>query len=430
MRLHLPLITFTSLSFLGSAVAMPAMDTRVPVPVARLVANTAKYIKKHPKDAQGYYTMARVHSIAFAQSFLQPAPVVRIVRGAQATQEHIVGSPERSIKAMPTGETPNYSGKTLPDIGIYGDDYRNDTNAKPSSTDLYHLREGVRFYARATALAPQDEDYWLGYAWMIEQYAPYAARMGAVWTQSRSPKQRATSLDWSNKAIEIYRRIYNQELAKYKFDYHNGVLIETGEGILRLQAALPRPLTSPEAKEKQRIQDTLVRVNRIPMPISPIIVPLGKRCALPDLLTQNSRVRFDLSGDGLGRDWPWVDKETGILVWDPEREGRITSGRQLFGSVTWWVFWRNGYEALAALDNDANGKLTGSELEGIAIWRDANGNGVCEPGEVKPLSAWGIVALSTKATQQIQGMPANLQGATTSSGVVLPTYDWMPCSLN
>jgi hypothetical protein len=60
----------------------------------------------------------------------------------------------------------------------------------------------------------------------------------------------------------------------------------------------------------------------------------------------------------------------------------IESGRQLFGSVTWWMFWRDGYQAPAALDDDGNGWLEGNELAGIAIWRDLNGNGVCDPSEI------------------------------------------------
>jgi hypothetical protein len=36
------------------------------VPVDRLISNTAKYLKAHPKDSEGYYLLARLHSLAFA----------------------------------------------------------------------------------------------------------------------------------------------------------------------------------------------------------------------------------------------------------------------------------------------------------------------------------------------------------------------------
>ena len=36
------------------------------VPFDRLIANTEAFIKDHPNDPQGYYTLARMHYFAFA----------------------------------------------------------------------------------------------------------------------------------------------------------------------------------------------------------------------------------------------------------------------------------------------------------------------------------------------------------------------------
>src|SRR5246127_2214658 len=41
-------------------------DSLVSVPVSRLIRNTTRYIKAHPKDSQGYYLLGRLHSFAFA----------------------------------------------------------------------------------------------------------------------------------------------------------------------------------------------------------------------------------------------------------------------------------------------------------------------------------------------------------------------------
>jgi hypothetical protein len=68
----------------------------------------------------------------------------------------------------------------------------------------------------------------------------------------------------------------------------------------------------------------------------------------------------------------------------------------MFGNVTFWLFWETGYDALTSLDDNGDGVLTGDDLKGLAIWHDANGNGICDPGEVKPLSEYGIVALSCR----------------------------------
>jgi hypothetical protein len=108
-----------------------------------------------------------------------------------------------------------------------------------------------------------------------------------------------------------------------------------------------------------------------------------------------ARVSFDLDGFG-ARTWNWVTADAAWLVFDPRGTGRITSGLQLFGNVTFWLFWNSGYDALRALDDDGNGVLRGDELIGLAVWRDTNVDGVSQPGEVHSLAALGIVEVSTK----------------------------------
>ena len=74
----------------------------------------------------------------------------------------------------------------------------------------------------------------------------------------------------------------------------------------------------------------------------------------------------------------------------------ITSALQWFGNVTFWLFWSNGYEPMRALDDNADGELSGAELRHLAIWHDRNRDGVSDAGEVRPLAAHGIVALSCR----------------------------------
>ena len=103
----------------------------------------------------------------------------------------------------------------------------------------------------------------------------------------------------------------------------------------------------------------------------------------------------------------------------------MPSGRVLFGSVTWWIFWNNGYEALKSLDNDNDGWLQEDELQGLALWQDTNSNGVSDPGEVVPIEVAGIEGIAVTATGEVDGMPANPQGLRLTGGKQLPTYDWI-----
>jgi hypothetical protein len=85
--------------------------------------------------------------------------------------------------------------------------------------------------------------------------------------------------------------------------------------------------------------------------------------------------------------------------------------------------WRNGYVALSALDDNNDGKISGTELKGLALWRDANGNGVSDPGEVKPVTEWQIVALTYRNKRHGKDWVAP-RGVTFADGETQPTYDW------
>jgi hypothetical protein len=270
---------------------------------------------------------------------------------------------------------------------------------------------------------------WLGLGWMLEQGESYANEITAPFL----PRPRTASADqWRAQALAAYRQAYNISLQE---DPNHGVGLspyppvaaEAGEGIIRILTR--HRLTIPQSLEVARVRLTLKRIEREPQAVTPIIFPGNGSAPLHTLLAPDKMVAFDLAGDGRSEQWPWVRPNTGILVWDPERTGRITSGRQLFGSVTWWMFWRDGYEALAALDDDGDGWLEGKELEGLAIWCDRNGNGIADPGEVVPLSQLGITRVAVRPGGRSEGALFNAQGIQRRDGTYLPTYDWIPTSV-
>jgi hypothetical protein len=97
----------------------------------------------------------------------------------------------------------------------------------------------------------------------------------------------------------------------------------------------------------------------------------------------------------------------------------------MFGNVTFWIFWPDGYEALSALDDNGDGLLSGLELRGLAIWKDRNCNGVSDPGEVVPVEALGIQSISCHSQTDANGMRWNSQGVTYTNGPSRATYDWI-----
>ena len=158
--------------------------------------------------------------------------------------------------------------------------------------------------------------------------------------------------------------------------------------------------------------------------VSPIIFSLTPVDGIAGLLAPASRVDFNLPGYGPPLHWSWIQPETGLLVWDPERRGEIVSGRQLFGGFTFQIFRANGYDALAALDDDGNGVLRGGELNGIRAWFDANGDGRSDPGEVRDLEECGIIGISVRTTGNEGPHPMNAAGLFFANGTTLPTWDW------
>jgi hypothetical protein len=187
-----------------------------------------------------------------------------------------------------------------------------------------------------------------------------------------------------------------------------GVRDAEGQTILQMQAAARATLIGK------------------PQPITPIIFRLGEAVTdgLEALLDSRRTVAFDLDGTTRAQRYDWVRPDTAILVWDPIETGRITSGHQLFGSVSFNMFWFDGYRALDALDDNRDGSISGAELIGLAVWFDRNQDGASQPGEVVPIGNTRVASISVIAFCRDGMSLTNPAGLVTIDGRVLPTYDW------
>ena len=165
-----------------------------------------------------------------------------------------------------------------------------------------------------------------------------------------------------------------------------------------------------------------------PKAITPIVFRIegDTPTSLNELIADNRTVRFDLDADGTAERRPWVNPDTAILVWDPDNTGKITSGEQLFGNMTFRMLFSDGYRALDSLDDNRDGQLAGKELKGLALWHDRNSNGVSEAGEVTPITDTPIQAIATGQTSKVNGLhPMNNVGLTLDDGTTRPTWDWI-----
>ena len=447
----------------GAARAMWARASDAPVD--RLIANFERYIGEHPDDPDGYYRLGRVHSLAFSleTNVLQAYSdgeggwsdvewdwMWRPPKGGDDAEnapsreelvEHLrqgVISFNRAIEM--DGSMPAYF-LSLGSLLEAGRDHAGMLDVAPFVSGVEVTKESgwglnieriteERTYrnlidAVHDAHTPRGSDR----NTLVRDLLPLRA------SGDEAVRRAAAGLlkeDWLAQTKECYFNAFALALPGDSLRTEQpirGVAAlmthEAGDSYLRM---LRSPL--PRADEKLRwkiVRRVLGAFDDLPKSnaITPIIFPIDGRGSLDDLIDIDASVGFDLDGTGREQAWPWVRPGAAILVWDPEHLGRITSGRQLFGSVTWWMLFDNGYLALDALDDDRDGRLTGEELLGIRVWVDQDSDAISDPGEVVDLDAFAITAISTRSTGTSHACPMNSSGIVRGDGTTLPTFDWI-----
>jgi hypothetical protein len=345
------------------------------VPVERLVTNLEAAVKKDPKNVQALVNLARVHGMAYALK----TDTAQVRKGQEAK-----------------GAWFGYEPRFVPFTNVVK---TNDTDKQKAAKA--HLARAVDSFKQAVKLAPNNLPARLGYAWTLEQAGE------------------------KKEAVKEYRGLIEDAWKKEKDLKSLGL---GGHTIVAEASGYLIPLLDKK-KDKAEIAtltERTARLKKLPYPITPVAVPLRDGLRARDLEDPSAAVAFDVDGLGRKKQWTWITREAGWLVYDPAGRGTVTSGRQLFGTVTFWLFWETGYDALASLDDNGDGMLRGDELKGLAIWHDANGDGVCDASEVKPLSRYGIVAVSCRFERDPSHpdrIALSPRGVTFRNGRTRPTFD-------
>ncbi len=373
-----------------AATAVAKWARPVSAPIARLLDNAEAAAKKDPKSASAHYLVGRLRSLAYASD----AKMVEVYDPDQNPQ------------------FPAYAGVQVP--------YSRPQDALTPSARA-HLIASIGHYAKAVEFDPKNGLYWLGYGWMVEQ--------GSRWT-SALPKE-ATGFpkgSWIDAAASAYKQAYaaskeKDAASEHRMAYADGqISVEAIDNLRRLSGSGKIKLDSAFAAEMRKHEALMAKK---PMMITPIVFPLRSGTPLAGIDNPKARVKFDLDGSGTARRWSWITPNAAFLVWHPLNDGKVDSGREMFGNATFWMFFRDGYEALASLDDDRDGVLRGRELRFIAAWRDANANGISEPGEVRPLDRYGIVGIRCAPEGKKGAVWFNPNGLLLARGGSLPTYDWV-----
>jgi hypothetical protein len=424
------------------SIAVGRWASPVYVPAERLIVNATAYVQEHPDDASGCYTLARIHYLAFVNKafliaafdfYTPPRPIpywwwedyLRQVRRAEAERMVLQEYGYESTRDVPDAERSTFwSRVSAVEAKLKAESWQPE---RPAEEQLVgHAAAAQWNFSKAIALDPNNALYYLGQASLGEQYLEFFGE------SSSAPMPASLTTIALGGVKETYLLAYNlsiEEDLRRKYlplEGLRGIIShEAGSAYMRLWEAEEE--IPPDVQERlvgmKANLDTLAALPR--GAITPIIFTLETHSFLAELLTPERIVSFDLDGDGVAERRPWIKPTTGLLVWDRDRSGRITSGRQLFGSVTWRLFFSDGYRALDLLDDDRDGFLSARELEGIAVWFDRNSNGRSDSGEVVSLYSLGVTAIATRPTGHDGRSPMHATGIRMNDGRVLPSYDWI-----
>lgn len=130
------------------------------------------------------------------------------------------------------------------------------------------------------------------------------------------------------------------------------------------------------------------------------------------LTSPEDGVLFDLDADGTPEQIAWTlrDSDDAWLAMDRNGNGRIDNGSELFGNFTpayanepTGPRAANGFLALRFTEGPSYGRSRADEVidqndaifPRLLLWRDANHNGISEPGELAPTATLGLVSVET-----------------------------------
>lgn len=369
------LLAFATLLPIHPAHALYAHVDVVNVPVQRLTDNLERQLAQEPKNLTARRNLARAYAMAYALESDTIAVVAKGVEGADNLTPWFGYRPPLTYPVTAKSD------------------------AAKREVSRRYLAKALENYALVLESAPDDLVAMIGHAWCVEQ-------SGA-----------------KRKAVAEYRKVVAKAWPQ---DSKRTMRFETLVTEEAIRYLLPLLDKDANRKEIAMLEERAANLGKIGRAITPLAVPLGAGREARDVEDPSASVLFDADGSGVPKRWTWITADAGWLVYDPHHTGRITSGLQLFGSVTFWMFWQDGYQALAALDDDGDGLLSGDELADLAIWQDADGSGTSEMGEVKSLQELGIAALDLRHERDATHPDAirfSRQGVRFMDGSTRPTYD-------
>ncbi len=130
----------------------------------------------------------------------------------------------------------------------------------------------------------------------------------------------------------------------------------------------------------------------------PLILNLDGK-GIQTLTPSSISARFDHNADGIATATGWTAAGNGILALDLDKNGKIDSGKEIFGNhsvLSNGATAAHGYAALAELDSNHDNLINQADelFSSLKVWQDINQDGISQANELFTLQALGIQSLN------------------------------------
>lgn len=404
------------------------------IPAKRLIQNLKAKVLKDPNDPEAQFQLARAYMIsAYMEKtyLLYRDGTVAAYRFRGPPYDHgdrwgvydTLDEAGIGVRVFPLNARwrvrwKRVCGKSPCDVAL-----RYDKEALRKSA-LHQIEQAIEHYERALELRP-DLLIKLGLGWALDVSGDdirakqlYREIVAQAWPSDREEK-------WSIMGEGTpynYGDVYDGQFAD--FNGHLAYFVSY-EAAFYLSALLDPVKDRKELADLRGKMIHLAKNGTGNAGITPIIIPMDRRSPLHALVDRAHYVEFNL--DGLGkRRWRWTTAQAGFLVFVGESDDPVVaSGHQLLGNVTFRNFWRNGYDAAASLDDNADGWLRDSELNGLSVWNDRDQDGKSDASELVSLGELHITGIAVAPRQRDGDVLFHSDGIEYSDGRTGPSYDWV-----
>ncbi|WP_367154192.1 calcium-binding protein [Methylomonas sp. HYX-M1] len=152
---------------------------------------------------------------------------------------------------------------------------------------------------------------------------------------------------------------------------------------------------------------TSATVATAPIRRDPLVLDLDNDGLETTGVSATNPILFDHDADGIKTATGWVNADDAFLVLDKNANGKIDTGRELFGDAfvkSNGQLAADGFDALRDLDSNADGKIDANDTQfaSLRLWRDLNQDGVSQSNELFTLASQNIAAINVASTEHSQ----------------------------